>query len=297
LLSDNAFNYPYARFTQQWLKGRIQYSNIYAVLMNLVPASKVQTPNTERLFQKKPAAFQYLSVNVNPAINIGFFQGFISQAGDARNKQNLQAEFVNPIIYSHLIAYGLNQSNNVLAGGDVKIKLTNSFNIYGQLMLDNNNNDSLGPGQGFQAGFNWFNVFKIRDLFLQAEFNSTTRNSYVNPQGAITDQSYSHYNQNLAFTPGNGQEFIMIMDYKRKRFFGNLKYNYQTVITGSNQFVYTSLVNARIGFLINPAYNLNISAGVNSRTQNFSNFKALNNETNYIYLSLRTGIYNLYYDF
>lgn len=297
LLSDNSFNYPYARFTQQWFKGRVQYSNIYAVLMNLVPAAKIQTPNTERLFQKKPAAFQYLSINLSPRINIGFFQGVIRQSGDQRNMHSMSVEYINPLIYSHLVTYGLNHTNNVLAGGDVKIKLTDRFNMYGQLMLDNNNNDSLGVGQGFQAGINWFDVFNITNFFFQAEFNSTTRSSYNKPRTSATDQSYSHYNQNLAFTPGNGQEFIMILDYKRKRFFGNLKYNYQTTITGNSQFAYTSIVNARVGFLINPAYNLNISAGVNSRTQNFSNFKALNNETNYIYLSLRTGIYNLYYDF
>lgn len=57
LLSDNSFNYPYARITQQWFKGRVQYSNIYAVLMNLVPASTYVNPNTERLFQKKRPPF------------------------------------------------------------------------------------------------------------------------------------------------------------------------------------------------------------------------------------------------
>jgi hypothetical protein len=58
LLSDNAFNYPFARFTQQWAKGRIQYNNIYAVLMNLVPAAVKQNTGAERLFQKNLTAFK-----------------------------------------------------------------------------------------------------------------------------------------------------------------------------------------------------------------------------------------------
>ena len=88
LLSDNAFNYPYARFTQQWFKGRVQYSNIYAMFMNLVPATKIPVKNAERLFQKKAASFQYLSINATKYLNIGFFQGMIWQAGDDKNKQN-----------------------------------------------------------------------------------------------------------------------------------------------------------------------------------------------------------------
>ena len=39
-LSDNAFNYPFVRITQRYFKGRVQYTNIYASLMNLISASE-----------------------------------------------------------------------------------------------------------------------------------------------------------------------------------------------------------------------------------------------------------------
>ncbi len=56
LLSDNAFNYPYARITQQWFKGRLQYTNDTArfVLLNLDSASENSTGTGHTLFQKRP---------------------------------------------------------------------------------------------------------------------------------------------------------------------------------------------------------------------------------------------------
>jgi len=296
LLSDNSFNYPYARITQQWFKGKVQYTNIYAVLMNLVSASKFVNPNTERLFQKKAASFQYLSINPVRFLNIGFFQGMIWQAGDDKNKQHLDWHYFNPVIYTNLTAYGLNNKNNIITGLDLKLKISNKINIYCQFMLDRIKTDSVAGG--WQAGINYFDALGIRNLFLQAEYNNVRQGSYLNPSGS-SDQSYTHYNQTLAYTPGSGEEFVIIADYKMKRFFTNIRYNYQDVPQGSltPYRSYVSIINAKIGYLINPSYNLNICIGVLYRTQKISIFNTLNNETNYIYLGFRTSLYNLYYDF
>ncbi|MES2681363.1 MAG: hypothetical protein V4635_15820 [Bacteroidota bacterium] len=300
LLSDNAFNYPYARITQQWFKGRVQYNNIYAVLMNLEPAAAKQNPNTERLYQKKAAAFQYLSVNVTKSINVGFFQGLIWQAGDARNQQHLDWQYFNPVIYTNLLSYQLNNRNNILIGADLKIKLSNTFNVYGQLMADDLNNSlNKGNGWGIQGGFNYFNGFGVKNLFLQGEINFTSETSYLSPLGSATNQSYSHYNQNLASVPFGGKELLFMADYKWKRCFVNLKYNFQVYQNFYALNPYnTSLYSAKIGYLINEAYNLNIHIGINYRMQNFYTFNPSKKlETNYIYIGLKTNLYNLYYDF
>jgi hypothetical protein len=298
LLSDNSFNYPYARFTQQWFKGRVSYTNIYAALMNLEPASKTITPNSERLFQKKAASFQYLSVNVTKYLNIGFFQGMIWQAGDDHNRQNLSWQYFNPVIYSNLPEYKLNNKNNILIGSDFKLKVNRKLNLYGQLMADDlSNSNQNGNAVGYQIGINYFDVLGIKNLFLQIEYNNVNENSYNSPLGTTTNQSYSHYNQTLAYTPGSGKEFIAIADYKWKRFFVNMKYNYQNLLKNGDYYYSNQLLNAKIGYLINPAYNFNVNLGVTYRAQNFNNFTNLNNQTNFIYLGVRTSIYNLYYDF
>ncbi|PBQ31736.1 hypothetical protein CNR22_08115 [Sphingobacteriaceae bacterium] len=300
LLSDNAFNYPYAKITQQWFKGRVQYSNIYSVFMNLVSASKVINPNTERLFQKKAGSFQYLSLNVNKSFNLGFFQGMIWQSGDERNKQHLKWQYFNPLIYTNLLSYGLDNRNNIVTGLDAKYKLSNKIAIYGQLMLDKTKTDSSASRWGWQGGINYFDALGVKNLFLQVEYNYVKKDSYLNANTINSDQSYSHYNQNLAYTPGSGNELVFLADYKIKRFFFNFKYNYQQVPQNSSvseSFSYINIVNAKVGYLINPAYNLNISFGMLHRTQNFSIFNTLNNETNYLYVAIRTSLYNLYYDF
>jgi hypothetical protein len=165
-------------------------------------------------------------------------------------------------------------------------------------MLDGlSNTDTISNGAGFQAGLNYFDVFGLPNLFFQAEFNKVSKTDDQNPSQGWSDQSYTHYNQNIAYTPGNGNELIFIGDYKYKRFFVNGKYNYQDVFYSAGGHYYTNIVTARLGYLINPAYNLNISLGMIYRKQNFSNFRDLNNETNYIFLALKTSLYNLYYDF
>lgn len=298
LLSDNSFNYPYARITQQWFKGRVNYSNIYSVLMNLEPASLTPTPNSERLFQKKAASFQYLSCNISKFLNIGFFQGMIWHAGNNHNKQDLSWQYFNPLIFSNLPEYKLNNKNNIVIGADFKLKLTNKINLYGQLMADDlSNSNQNGNAIGFQIGANYFDVFGVKNLFFQAEYNDVNENSYNSPLGAITNQSYSNYNQNLAFTPGSGKEIIGIVDYKWHRFFVNLKFNYQNLLNGGEYYYTNQLINAKLGYVINPAYNFNVNLGITHRTQNYNNFTNLNNQTNYIYLGIRTSIYNLYYDF
>lgn len=298
LLSDNAFNYPYARITQQWFKGRVSYTNIYSVLMNLDSASKKSTPNSERLFQKKAASFQYLSINFTKFLNIGFFQGMIWHAGDDRNKQDISWQYVNPVIFSNLPQYKLNNKNNILIGADFKIKLTNKIDLYGQVMADDlSNSNKNGNAVGYQIGLNYFNVFGIKNLFFQTEYNDVNENSFNSPLGTKSNQSYSQYNQNLAYTPGSGKEFIVITDYKWKRFFVNLKYNHQNLLKNGDYYYTNQFVNAKVGYLINPSYNFNVNIGMIYRNQNFNNFNNLNNQTNYIYLGVKTSLYNLYYDF
>lgn len=299
LLSDNSFNYPYARFTQQWFKGRLQYSNIYAVLMNLDSASKTPIPNAERLFQKKAAAFQYLSINVTKFLNIGLFQGMIWQAGDNKNRQHLGWQYFNPVIYTNLPQYGLTNNNNILIGSDLKFKLTNKINVYAQFMADDlNNSDTLLNGFGYQAGACYNDAFGLRNLFLQAEYNNVSEGSYRNPLSATaSNQSYSHYNQGLAYTPGYGNEIMLMAEYKYKRLFINAKYHYQVVPKGDEYFYHTTIGTAKIGYLINPSYNLNLIGGFTYRNQNFPNFKLSDNQTNYIFVGIRTSLYNFYYDF
>ncbi|MGZ3920767.1 MAG: hypothetical protein ACXVC7_10760, partial [Bacteroidia bacterium] len=90
---------------------------------------------------------------------------------------------------------------------------------------------------------------------------------------------------------------MCLLDYKFKRFFMNARYHYQTLPLNGDNLYNNQLMNLKFGYLVNPSYNLNIALGYTYRNQNFSNFNNLSNQTNYIYLALKTSFYNLYYDF
>ncbi|NBQ47326.1 MAG: hypothetical protein EBU33_02580 [Sphingobacteriia bacterium] len=125
--------------------------------MNLVSASAIINPNTERLFQKKAAAFQYLSFNPAKWLNIGLFQGLVWQAGDSKNRQQLNWNYLNPLLFCNAAVYGLDNKNNLLIGADLRMKLSQTFNLYGQYLLDRLQKSSKEKSDyGFQVGFNYF---------------------------------------------------------------------------------------------------------------------------------------------
>jgi hypothetical protein len=163
---------------------------------------------------------------------------------------------------------------------------------------DLSNNNSLGNAWGYQAGIKYFNAFTLKNLFLQSEFNNVAEGSYLSPVTTNTaNQSYSHYNQTLAYTPGYGQELLFVADYKVKRVFMNARYHYQYYTYNGYSLFTNQIVNLRLGYTINPSYNANISLGLLYRAQDFFGFNISNNKTAYLYLSFKTNIYNTYYDF
>lgn len=298
LLSDNAFNYPYLRLTSEWFKGRLQYTTIYAVLMNLETGGAKTPPNTEPLFQKKAASFQYLSFNATKRISVGLFQGMIWNAADSMNRQHLDWQYFNPVIFTNLAFYGLGNQNNIVVGADLNVKLSSHLSVYGQFMADDFSNKTvLGNAFGYQAGLRYFDAFKVRHLMLQAEYNDVAEGSYNSPFGTRANQSYSHYNQNLAFTPGYGREVVVLADYKLKRFFVNARANFQYLSLNTYALYHNTMGRLQIGYTINQAYNFNVSLGYTYRYQDFLSFKGSTNTTSFYAISLKTNLYNTYYDF
>lgn len=298
LLSDNAFNYPYLRLTSQWLKGKIQYTNIYASLMNLETGGAKTPPNTEPLFQKKAMAIQYVSFNIHKRINIGLFQSIIWNAADSSNKQHLDWQYVNPIIFTNLATFGLNNKNNILLGANMGVKLNSNINLYAQCVVDDLSNSSkLGNAVGYQVGMKYFNAFNIKNWLLQIEYNDVAEGTYNSPIGTTSNQSFSHYNQTLAFTPGYGKELVALTDYKYKHFFLNAKINFQWLTLNKFDFYSNNFSRVVFGYTINQAYNFNISLAYTKRQQTFTDFKASNNTTSFYSLSLKSNLYNTYYDF
>ena len=321
LLSDNAFNYPYARITTTI--GNFQYTNLYTSFMNLTNGGNKVPPGIERLFQKKVGSFQTLSVSLFKRLSLGLFQGMIWEAADSTNRQHVNFNTFDPVIGVNALNYGLHGRNNVVLGFLFKLKVFRSFSIYGQYVLDDvkgKDKMEMRNKNGYQVGFKYFNVFTIRNLIIQGEYNSVRPYTY---SSANPEQSYTHYNQALAHPLGaNFNEAIGKLNYRIRDFFTEIKLNYivkgkDSLFTnfGGNVFKSDTFVSTpigekitttqgiattilyqdvHVGYLINRATNLNIVIGLSNRTEKAEG-KTMH--TQFVYVGFRTTLSNLYYDF
>lgn len=323
LLSDNTFNYPYARITTTYKN--IQYTNLYTSFMNLTDGGVKTPPHVERLFQKKVGSFQMLSMNFFKRLQLGLFQGMIWEAADSANRQHVNFNTFDPVIGVNTAVYGLNNKNNILLGATIKLKLTNSISLYGQYMLDDvyskNNGGDVKNKSGYQIGFRYFDLFTIKNLHIQAEYNSVRPYAYgaENPQ-----QSYSHYNQPLAHPLGaNFWEAVGFINYRLKDFFIEIKANYAvkgldslntnyggTIFKSDNSFPITQPLDnihttqglkttimyqdIHIGYLVNPSTNFNIVLGISNR---IAKTEKSTSNTQFVYFGIRSSLANFYYDF
>lgn len=323
LLSDNSYNYPYARITTNFKN--FQYTNLYTSFMNLTDGGVTTPTNIERLFQKKVGSFQMLSANFFSRLALGVFQGMIWEVPDSTNRQHLKFNTFDPLIGVNTATYGLHNENNILLGATFKIKITNTLSVFGQYVLDDvmgkNDVTNVRSKYGYQIGFKYFDAFAVNNLHLQGEFNSVQPYSYASEKPA---QSYTHYNQALAHPLGaNFNELVGFLNYRYKRFFVQLKANYAVKGTDTMLFNYggdvfrsdntfpagqvvgaseltqglktaTMYQDVHLGLLVNPSTNFNIVLGVSNRTFIVDDIAS---KTTFVYVGIRTSLSNVYYDF
>lgn len=312
LLSDNSFNYPYAKFTGWAGKNKdLQYTVMYASLMNLTDGGVNTPPGTERLFQKKSMVVHHLAYKFLRTFEVSVFQGAIFEHADTLNKQHLDFWYWNPVMFASLAKYGLKDTNNYMLGFTFRADLFERFRLYGQFVAD-----ELGKGNhaktGFQLGLRYFNAFSIKHLHLRFEYNKVNRFTYAHTDAL---QSWSHYNQSLAHPLGGGfDEINATLYYKYRDFFLNANYfvananidsaygNGGTNIFKSDAVVNTVLttpavlttLDVHVGWMISYASNLNIAVGYKSRKIDPGSNPG---NSSFVYVALRTSLSNQSFDF
>ena len=223
------------------------------------------------------------------------------------------------------VEFSVGSPDNAMLGLNLSVIVGRHNVLYGQLVLDEFKFEEIKAGngwwgnkQGFQLGFKAYEVMGLKNLYFQTEFNWVRPYMYSHK---TTLKNYGHYNQSLAHPFGaNFWESVNFIRYNYKRFFFNYQFiysiygedpegmNYGKDIYKSyddrvqdydnyvGQGIETKLLyhNISASWLINPAYNLNITIGYINR-----NLKTNTNThtTNYFYLGLKTSIGNNYYDF
>jgi hypothetical protein len=317
LLSDNPFVYPFLKITAKFW--HINYMVMYAQGMD------INFKWSDDLgFAKKWTTTHYLSWAASKRFSIGIFESVIWQTQDSTGYRGFDVGYLSPIIFLRPVEFSNGSPDNVLIGLNMSFIVGRHSTFYGQLILDEfklsewrNNNGWWGNKFGWQLGFKSFDLFRVKNLFFQTEFNWVRPYTYAHER-AITN--YGHYNAPIAHPLGaNFWESISMVKYNYRRFYFRYQFqyayyglDYDDQNFGKNIYEpYTTRVSdydIRVGqglattviyndltvsWLINPAYNLNIALGLTYRTSN--NDQGTVNTT-FIHFGLRTSLNRFYYD-
>lgn len=321
LLSDFAYSYPFLKLTTTFWK--IRYVNLFTSFQSNV----TQTDNLAS-YPRKYGSFQYLDITILKRIQFGLFEGIIWQSSDSTGKHGVGINYINPVIFYRSIASSLNATNNAVIGANLKIKALKQTQIYGQVVIDDLDfkkakeaSGYFSQKYGYQIGVKSFNVFGLKNLYVQAEYNQVRPYVYSHNKPL---QSYSHYNEPLAHPLGaNFREAIGILGYRWKDISAELKFNYAVYGADTGMYSYgknifisdynavngiysfgnnigqgikTTLFYAqfRVSYLINPKTNWNIFIEYTYRKQSTDYAEHTNSMFN---IGMRTSLRNLYYDF
>jgi hypothetical protein len=205
-LSDYAAPYLFLK-----LNLRIWKLNYQNILMELTS----QHLPGDYLYPKKYAVVHHISVNATKWLNVGLYSN-IAFGG----VNHFEFSYLNPVIFLPAAQQETGSPDKTTVGFDAKANIGHSVQLYGQLLFNefvwdqitHYSNGWWGNKQGLQGGIKYIDVFKIKNLDLQAEMNVMRPYTYSHND---TVANWSHYNQPLAHPFGaNFFEFIGILRYQ-----------------------------------------------------------------------------------
>lgn len=318
LLSDFGSPYPFLKLTGTL--GSVRYMAMWSALQD--PSA----PRFENADRKKGAVFHYLDWNITKRLSVGFFDAVVWATHDSvGNKRGFDPGYASPIIFLRPVESDGGSPDNAVMGFTAKYELFDKMAVYGQFALDEfqakeffSGNGSSRNKWGVQLGVRGADLLKIPHLNYLLEFN-TARPYTFSERIAVVN--YAHYNEPLGHPYGaNFRETIGMLNYSIKRFeistqllysrygrdFDGLNYGkdlfkpYTKPARDEGNYIGQGLgtdlyyTDTRVAFLLNPAYNLRLEAGL--VTRNEKNRTEKNNTTLFTF-GLRTSFRNLYQDF
>jgi hypothetical protein len=324
LLSDVAYTYPYFKASATVWKLK------YFMLLSNLKDIRLAQGNPQNYFNKFSAT-HYLNWNIAKWLSIGFFETIVWQAQDGNFYRGFDVNYMNPVVFYRPVEYSLGSSDNALLGTNIKFTINKKNILYTQLLLDEFLLKEVRSGKGWwankfamQIGSKFFDLFGLKNLFLQGEINLARPFTYAHDTKTLFGlgvQNYAHFNQPLAHPLGaNFIESVGIIRYRYKRIqpellgtfsvfgkdvneqnMGGDIYNlYSTrakqynnkilqgdkVVQLNTQFV--------VSYILNYSCNLQAFASISHRNYSVLSYKE---NTNIISFGIRTSLVNKYSDF
>lgn len=221
-LSDVSAPYPFLKITTNvW---RLSYVNLYTIMKDAT-----NTSGFKKDWRTKYATFHYLGWNATKNIHVGLFESIVWQGTDSVRHRGYDVNYLNPILFFRPTEYSLGSSDNAFVGLSIKIRAAKKHQFYGQFLVDELLLKELMKMEGwwankqaFQLGYKYFDVFTIKGLNFQTEYNFVR--PYTYSHGSV-QQNYGHMNEALAHPLGaNFTELANFMNYRYKRLFIEFKY-------------------------------------------------------------------------
>jgi hypothetical protein len=168
ILSD--FSVPYLNFKVDLKIGRLQFLNIISQMTDTQDGAPIASQFT---YPPKFMVFHSLNLNLSPKFNIGFFE----QVFFGKHNAGFELNYLNPIIFYRFLESNIGSSDNALVGIDSRLILSKSVSLYGQFNLDEyskkeyKKDGSFSKKYAYQAGLKYLDVFSIKNLDFQFEYN------------------------------------------------------------------------------------------------------------------------------
>ena len=297
LLSDAPLDYPFFRASYTFKK--IQYSATYAVFQ-----SASAFDDRTKVYSRKYSSQHYISYLASKWLEVGLFENTLFNSMSLQNNRPPE-EFYSPIIGSDLLFFGVHQSKNVMLGTQSQLSFSPQLKIYGQFALDDlKNKDTTSANKyAWQCVLKIFEPFKIKNLFLIAEFNYASKAMYITDNER---EAFTQHNESIAHPLGNYfTEKIFLLNYTFKRFFVSVKWNDAHYAAGENRlFLSDSTLAANVkelqhvhqykvetGYILHRPSRLQFVLGIQCRNE------SAKPSTYFVYAAIRTNIMNFYDDF
>ncbi|MCK9255908.1 MAG: hypothetical protein GX793_06260 [Bacteroidales bacterium] len=307
ILSD--FSAPMVYLKTSYNFKKIQFNRTFTKAINPNFNNVLQVENPVSMNSRYPSkyvSFNTLTYKLNSAWQISLVEALVFSKDI--DLWNYPAFILVPFIRTTYINSNKLLTNNFV-GLNTSWQNKNIGIIYSQIFIDKISKSDITAS--VQLGYKNFDFLKIKDLFLQVEYNRVPREMYLHPNN---DLHFGHYNQALAHPAGAGfNEILAILDYKFKNFEFliktvflkyaevNAEYNQQNIFdyyilykTDENSFTRNPVLisDFQLIYNLNNSYRLQVFTGISNRTD--LNTK---NKINFIQFGLRTAIRTNYDDF
>lgn len=302
LLSDNSFNFTHLKIDWEIIAG-LKYSLIRGKQLNLL--RKRYTDFVEPPFERKGTGMHYLSYTPIKSLTIGLFESTTYLRDEATSDQPLSSYFYQPLIGLNTAIVGAENKDlrNIMG-----INLGWRFHLNHMIYAQGVSGDLINSQYGLQFGYRGTDLFTIKNLQFQVEYNKASERLYAARNRRM---AYTHFNLPLAHTLGNGFDEIIVragyqwkgisLDVKNIYYSANEMMPFKNALFESkSDFVQNTPVTVNytaveLGYLVNKATMLTVFArGVYRQSSS-----ELNGAINHglIFFGLKSNLFNNYMDF